>query len=253
MNLEQNTVESDKSNLKTKFEIEEGYRQFIPREFWDDPVGYFEETGRNIKPGDMKKDETGKVRDDPSAVKEFPAWKDVMGNELNVVGKKINVTKGEVGKSGDPFYEYKVLEIVHELGLPAQSPVAKVESGNSHFIFTEKVKGVNWYEKKTLLLKDGGWTDSEIENLKNQAETKMAELKARFDEVGIVRGWKLKDMVFDIDLENKQVRSITPVDWERTKIDVQKLDIARRKNRPREDSEEGGVLKLGSRRTFGIL
>jgi hypothetical protein len=34
-------------------------------------------------------------------------------------------------------------------------------------------------------------------------------------------------MIFDVDLENIKIRKVTPTDWERTKIDRQKLESAR--------------------------
>ena len=43
-------------------------------------------------------------------------------------------------------------------------------------------------------------------------------MKSLFEQSGVVRGWKLKDMVFQIDVENKKVISVVPTDWERTKI-----------------------------------
>ena len=41
---------------------------------------------------------------------------------------------------------------------------------------------------------------------------------------GIIRKWKLKDMVLDVDFESKKVVGITPTDWERTKINSNKLE-----------------------------
>lgn len=51
----------------------------------------------------------------------------------------------------------------------------------------------------------------------------MEQLKKKFEEAGIIRTWKLKDMVFDIDIENKTIRSIVPTDWERTKKVVEAI------------------------------
>lgn len=48
----------------------------------------------------------------------------------------------------------------------------------------------------------------------------MSELQKKFEQEGIIRDWKLSDMVFDIDIENKDIRSLTPVDWERTTVTV---------------------------------
>lgn len=212
-----------------KVEVESEYEGFIPDDFKNDPFGYFEREGKNIKPGEVKYDESGRIREDPTAVKELPIWMDDKNNEIRVIGKRVNVEKGEVGKSGDPFYEYRILQIVHELDLPAPHPVAKVESGSQHLIVMGKVAGINWYEKEILRLRERGYSDEDIEGLRRQAEEKMLELKRRFDDVGIIRGWKLKDMVFDIDVDNKVIRGIVPVDWERTRIDSVKLEEAKKK------------------------
>ena len=53
----------------------------------------------------------------------------------------------------------------------------------------------------------------------------MEELQSQFEEAGITRGWKLKDMVFDIDVENKRIVGMTPTDWERTKIDKERFEV----------------------------
>lgn len=137
------------------------------------------------------------MREDPTAVKELPAWTNPNGQELRTIGKKVNIEKNKIRESGDPFYEYKVME---------------------------KVQGIGWYGKDALGLKEKGYTDEDIGNLKKQAEATMAELQQRFEKAGIVRGWKLKDMVFDIDIKNKQIIGIVPTDWERTKIDTERLE-----------------------------
>ncbi len=82
----------------------------------------------------------------------------------------------------------------------------------------ERIPGIRWSEKDNLNLKDRGYSDEDIAILMTEAEQKMMELKIQFEEAGIVRNWKLKDMVFQIDFENKKVTSMIPTDWERTKI-----------------------------------
>ena len=230
MSIEGPTIESrPEEESKAKVEVESGYEQFVPAEFRDDPIGYFEKEGRNVKSGEIKYDEIGKIREDPTAVKDLSPWRDQEGKELATVARRVNIEKGEVGKSGDPFYEYGILELVRELGLPAANPVAKAEFGRSHLIVMKKIPGIRWNEKDALWLRERGYSSEDIENLKRQAEEQMAELQRQFDEAGIVRGWKLKDMVFDIDVEGKKVRKITPTDWERTKIDREKVEEYRRK------------------------
>lgn len=229
MSFENPTFESKESELKAKIEVEPGFDAFVPDEFRQNPLEYFEGKGQNIKSGEIKRDETGRVREDPTAVKELPVWTDASGQELQTIGKRVNIEKGKVGESGDPFYEYKIMETVTSVGLPAPRPVAKVEQQGMHLIVMEKVQGIGWYEKDALKLKEKGYSDEDIENLKGQAEIMMAELQQQFEEAGIVRGWKLKDMIFDIDIENKRINRIVPVDWERTKIDAEKLEEYRRR------------------------
>lgn len=230
MSFERPIIESrPEGEPKAKVEVESGYEQFIPAEFRNDPVGYFEREGKNVKTGEIKYDETGRVREGPTSVKDLPMRHDQEGNELDTVARRVNIEKGEIGKSQDPFYEYKVLELLQELRLPAAKPVAKAEQENNHLIVMEKIPGIRWSEKDVLHLQERGYSDEDIEDLKKQAEGQMAELQSQFEEAGIIRGWKLKDMVFDIDVEGKWVRKIIPTDWERTKIDQKKVEEYRQK------------------------
>jgi hypothetical protein len=199
-------------------DIESEYVDFVPREFLDDPVGYFEREGRNIKSGEQKVDETGRVREDPTAVKDLPDWANSEGKILKTVSRRVDTSKGQVGESQDPFYEYEILEHIKKLGLPAASPIAKVEQSGTHLIVMERLPGVRWSERDSLQLRESGYSDEDIANLTAEAEQKMVELKTQFEQAGIVRGWKLKDMVFQLDIENKKVISLTPTDWERTRI-----------------------------------
>lgn len=212
----QNNTQEDAP--KSKVEVELEFTEFIPQEFIDDPVGYFESEGRNIKTGEIKYDETGRVREDPTAVKDLPVWKNTDGAELHIVGRRVNTAKGAVGESGDPFHEYKILERLAQMELPAAKPVAKAEQAGTHIIVMERIPGLRWSEKDSLNLKEKGYSDEDIATLMTEAEQKMSELKARFDEAGVIRGWKLKDMVFEVDIENKKIISMVPTDWERTKI-----------------------------------
>lgn len=203
---------------KSKVEIGPEFAAFAPQEFLNDPAGYFEREGKNIKTGEIKYDEAGKVREDPTAVKDFPTWKNEAGVELQTVGRRVNATKGTVGESGDPFHEYKILERLAQMELPAARPIAKAEQANTHIIVMERIPGLRWSERDSLNLKEKGYSDEDIAALMTEAEQKMNELKARFDEAGVIRGWKLKDMVFEVDVENKKITSMVPTDWERTKI-----------------------------------
>ncbi len=160
----------------------------------------------------------GAVREDPTAVKDLPIWKNEEGIELATVGRRVNTTKGAVGESGDPFHEFKILERLAQMGLPAAKPIAKAEQSGSHIIVMERIPGFRWSERDSLNLKTKGYSDEDITDLMTEAEQKMNELKVQFTGAGVVRGWKLKDMVFQIDIENKRIISVVPTDWERTKI-----------------------------------
>ena len=63
------------STPESFIKIEKEFEDFIPEEFLNDPVGYFEKEGQNIKQGEKKFDETGRIREDPTAVKDLPVWK----------------------------------------------------------------------------------------------------------------------------------------------------------------------------------
>ncbi len=227
MNYE-NSTSGRQEAITPKIDIEPGLNDFIPEDFKKDPIKYFEEKGVNIKSGDIKQDESGRVREDPTAVKDLPVWRNQDGLELHTVGKRVNTAKGNVGESGDPFYEYKVMEVIQELGLPCPRPVSKVEQGGNHLIVMERVPGFRWADKDTLNLDQKGYSSDDIKSLYDQAEVMLRDLHSRFEEAGITRGWKLKDMIFNIDIENKKIISIVPVDWERTKLDQDKLDRARK-------------------------
>ncbi|MCW1948912.1 MAG: hypothetical protein KIH89_000465 [Candidatus Shapirobacteria bacterium] len=209
---------TQENSPKPKVEVESGFSDFVPQEFLDDPAGYFESEGKNIKTGEIKYDETGRVREDPTAVKDLPVWRNEKGTEIQAVGKRVNTMKGSVGESGDPFHEYKILERLAQMGLPAAKPVAKAEQAGVHIIVMERVPGIRWSEKDSLKLKENGYTDEDIATLMVEAEQRMNQLKAQFDEAGVIRGWKLKDMVFEVDIESKKITSMVPTDWERTKI-----------------------------------
>ncbi len=214
-NPQNNTYESVPAS---KVEIETGFAEFIPQEFLDDPAGYFEREGKNIKKGEIKYDESGAVLEDPTAVKDLPVWKNAEGAEIQTVGRRVNTAKGVVRESGDPFHEYKILERLAQIGLPAAKPIAKVEQAGTYIIVMERIPGLRWSEKDSLNLKEKGYSDEDIAALMAEAEQKMSELKAQFDEARVIRGWKLKDMVFEVDIENKKITSMVPTDWERTKI-----------------------------------
>lgn len=229
MDFKHCTIESNQETSKKIIEIESGYENFFPEDFKENPIGYFK-SGQNIKSGEIIRDEKGMVREDPTAVKELPVWIDENGNKLQVIGKRVNVEKSRVGKSGNQFYEYEIMQIINKINLPCPKPIAKISQEDQYFIIMEKVGGFVWNEESELKLKDAGYSDEDIKSLKVQAQVLLDELKQKFEQAGIIRTWALKDMIFDIDLENKKVNKITPTDWERTKIDYDKLNQYKEKN-----------------------
>ncbi|WKZ27091.1 MAG: hypothetical protein QY311_03105 [Candidatus Paceibacterota bacterium] len=241
MSLEQIPNQAPKQEIKVqpKIEVEPNFDGFVPDEFKNDPLKYFEEKGTNIKPGETKYDETGRVREDPTAVKDLPVWKNKEGVELHTVGKRVNKEKGKIGEIRDPFYEYKVMEIIQELGLPCPRPVARVEQGGNNLIVMERVHGIRWPDKDSLHLNEKGYSAEDIQGLISQAEVMVRELHRKFEDAGISRDWKLKDMLFDIDIENKKINSIVPTDWERTTINQEKLAQARALKRQTKLDTEG--------------
>jgi len=198
------------------FEIETGYESYIPEDFRENPLTYFETHGKNIKQGEIEYHTDGTVSEDPTAVKDFPVWENGNGDRLFTVGKRVNLDKGMINKTKDPFYEYMIMKIVQQKNLPGAKPIVKISQGNSHLIIMERIPGLRWSYRHELLKK--GFTNEDVDRLHKKAEAMMSELQKRFEREGIMRDWKLSDMVFDIDIENKDLRSLTPVDWERTKI-----------------------------------
>ncbi len=202
---------------KTSIEIHQEFAGYVPDEFKQDPFSYFETHGTNIKQGEIQYHTDGSVSEDPTAVKDFPVWQNENNDALYTVAKKVNLEKGMINKTDDPFYEYMVMEYVRSKGLPCPRPIVKVSDGkNGHLIVMERAPGLRWSYRHSLVKQ--GLTDDEVDGLHKKAEAMMLDLQKEFEQKGIMREWKLSDMVFDIDIANKDIRSLTPVDWERTKI-----------------------------------
>lgn len=223
---EQSSVEHDPS---IHVEIESGYEAYVPDLFRQQPVEYFEALGRNIKPGEIKRDADGAVREDPTAVKELPVWSDGRGKELHTVAKRVHEGKGKVPASGNPYYEYELIKLIGLLDLPAPKLVAKAEQKGTYLFVMEKIPGISWYDKDQLALKERGYSDEEILGLYQQAEQMTEVMQREFEEAGILREWKLKDMIFDIDFEARKIRSMIPTDWERTSIDASRFEEYKKK------------------------
>jgi hypothetical protein len=142
----------------------------------------------------------------------------------------VNRDKHQIAQSGDPFHEYNVMKIAREFDLPCPRPVAKVEQAGDYLIVMERIEGMRWDETLPGLLADGQrltWVGG-IDKLKEEAGPMMLKLQQDYEAVGLTRTWKLKDMIFDLDVENRKLNSVTPTDWERTCIDLDKVTHARR-------------------------
>lgn len=187
-----------------------------PAGFMEDPFGYFESEGKNIKPGEKQTDKKGKIKDDPTAVKIIP-WND----GVKVVAKRINPAKGKVGESGDPFYEARIMEAVTAAGLPAAKVIARVEQDGQYLLVMEKIGFMSYWDLKHP--ESLGYSGKEIRRMLWQAQALMTQLSLKFRKAGFIRNWKLNDMVFII--EKKVVTEVFPTDWERTKYKVFEKDI----------------------------
>lgn len=204
---------------KPRIECDEQFVDFLPAEFKEDPFGYFEHYGQNAKTGEIQKDDSGKVTEDPTAVKLLPDWENKSGEKIAVVGKRVNIEKAKMKKFSDPFYEYKIMKIAKAAGLPAATPIAMADFASNYLVIMEKLPGISWHEAGLQRLKETGCSEEDIADIQRQAEGMMAELREKYEKEGIYRTWYLKDMVIDIDFADKKVQSVTPIDWEKTKIE----------------------------------
>ncbi len=209
--------------------VESEYGEFVPKEFIANPAEYFDTHGKQIKPGEAQRGADGRVREDPTAVKDFPARTAPNGRELEVVAKRVNIEKARIAKSHNPFYEYDILQILKEIDLPAPRPVARITQGDKHFFLMTKVKGDRWTLSDRAWLKAKGIDiEKALPELRRQAESILRGLQIRFDVAGIDRPWDTKDMVFDVDWERLKIISVTPTDWEKAVIDYKKLEAYKR-------------------------
>lgn len=206
--------------------IEEGYEDFIPEEFKDSPFEYIKNNGRRIKKGEVEYKEDGlTVREDPTAVLDLPPWKNSSGEVLDTVVKIVNPEKSQIAKSGNPFYEYDVMKIVKKLGFSSPALIAKIKQGDKFAFVMEKAKGYRLVGDDLEELKER-LTQEEINVLKPQAENMMFDIQRKLEEFGIYRTVKLTDMIVDIvfsDSESPRIIGLTPIDWERTRIDEEIL------------------------------
>lgn len=195
-----------------------------PADFVADPFGYFERVGINTRPGTTTYNLAGRIKEDPTAVKDLPPWHLRQGDaSIGVVAKRVNRNKARIADTQDPLHEFTILSYVHEHGLPGARPLAHVAKNGEHLLVMEKLEGVRLpYNNKDVIIEtlmhEHALSKDDAEDLLTQATVMMAELSIRFDQAHVMRRWHIKDMVLGIDFANKKVTSVMPVDWERTYI-----------------------------------
>lgn len=91
------------------------------------------------------------------------------------------------------------------------------ESSWGYFIVTEKVEGLRW---------DGGLEKSARARVRAEAETIMLRLEAALADAGVRRPWNIKDMILQLDPDTYAVQAVIPVDWERARLDFDRLQHA---------------------------
>jgi len=82
-------------------DINPEFESIVPEMFLRTPMVYFETHGVNIKQGDVERDETGRITEDPTAVKDLPIWNGPQGQTIHFIGKRVNVDV--------PLREYSVI------------------------------------------------------------------------------------------------------------------------------------------------
>jgi hypothetical protein len=200
-------------------EVESSIAPFLPPAFVADPMRYFDEYGKRVRRGTVVTyNAAGRVDDDPNAVRDFPEWSDPGGQELRVVCKRVNPTKSMVRRSGNPFYEYRIMQLVRELGFVTARPLARLTQRDSYFFLTERVEGFRWVERRK-----SGFDDAACDGIRAEAEALIAPLEAAFLEIGIRRPWHVKDLIMTLDPDAQTVRAVIPIDWEETRLDFDML------------------------------
>ncbi len=213
MSLESfHTLETSEQPFNAEFGEE--YASLVPPELKQDPLGYFERFGIPMKGGEKKYDKKGSLRDDPSAVRQLPDWKE--GDRIvTPVAKKTNRGKSMLKETGEPLYEYNLLLYIQSLGLPAPKPIGFFENEQESIFLMEKANG---YTKKELDVVISEWGAEDIQQLKKDTEREMANLQKLFLANNLERSWKLNDMVFQVDVVNRRLTGLIPTDFERTRV-----------------------------------
>ncbi len=222
-------LSTENQENKPELYIESQYNDFLPEDFRDNPQRYIEERGENIKSGEIKYRANGSVREDPTASKFLPEWRNNQGETIQPVSKKVNLekvrtrTEAGVEKFEDPLLEYKMMSLCQILDLPSAKPIGFVEQGDNSFTLMERVRGYTWTKRDKEVLGKLGLTTEDEGPIQRQIEEHMSAFKEKLEEFGIYRKWKHKDMVFGLDVGLKTVTGIVPVDWEGSHLDKEKL------------------------------
>ncbi len=116
-------------------------------------------------------------------------------------------------KMATPDQELRILQRIHDSGLPAPRPLGMLRVGSADFTLMEYVDGISGQDI-WLKLVDQGWTDEQIALAKADAERMMTEIADRFrNELEIDKPWYIKD--FLLKFEGRTLVSMFPLDWER--------------------------------------
>lgn len=219
----QQKMQEELGNLKNRYEnrplapsifVDARYEQFVPEEFSQNPFQYFETHGVNVKSGEMVRDESGRVREDPTAVKDME-WRSDKGEILAVVGKRVNSEKGQVRKTGNPLHEFNAMARAEAFGLPGARPIARAHQENGDLLVMERIQGMRLPELTQWMQ---SLSPGVVSSIQNQVAARVEQMKPQFERAGIQREWNMKDMVIDVDPHTYAVRSVIPTDWEKTKL-----------------------------------
>lgn len=183
-----------------------GAEQEIPAGFVDGAFAFALEHGKKLKHTNVS--EKGKPTNE--IIWKFPG-KD--GNYF--VAKLVQPDKMDA-----PDKELRILQRIHESGLPAPRPLGmlrlpagKAGVGSADFTLMEYVDGVSGQDIWLKLI-DQGWKDEQIALAKTDAERMMTEIADRFrHELEIDKPWYIKD--FLLTFKGRTLVSMFPLDWER--------------------------------------
>lgn len=198
---------------KLRFHIDANYLDFIPQEFFDDPLAYLKNKGRDTKKDDRKD------RKSSSQYKVFELPDIQIGDKgepLMAKFVKLDKIQGQ-----DPLFELKIMERLNSTGLPSAKPVGYVTPENDKYlILYEKIPG---FTTRDLNIHEVYETHGGKEQVHMQIQNTIEKLRPQYENAGVRRKhWRTKDVVFDWD-ESGKIK-VTPIDWEKTEADWDKLN-----------------------------